>query len=214
LPTAPLQVLATDSAAVLFGPYDTGAWSGCVAGEAGDHASASFSTGGKTMIRLHRVLLGLVLAGTTLVATPVAAAGAPAARGNASTVIGNSTEPSSAAAAPTGIGPRRACVYGRGTVFNPNTGCRSNNALFIMQSDGNLVLYRANGSVKWASYTQGNPGAFAVFQNDGNFVVYNASRTRALWNSITYGRGADRLAVQDDGNVVIYATTGAVLWAV
>ncbi|MFI7545491.1 hypothetical protein [Actinoplanes sp. NPDC049599] len=166
------------------------------------------------MIRLHRVLFGLVLAGTALLLTPVAAAGAPAASSPASSVIGSPAEPSSAAAEPADIGPRRACVYGRGTVFNPNTGCRSNNALFLMQSDGNLVLYRANGSVKWASYTHGNPGAFAVFQNDGNFVVYNAARTRALWHSATWGRGGNRLAVQDDGNVVIYATTGAVLWEV
>jgi ABC-type transport system substrate-binding protein len=157
------------------------------------------------MTRLHRVLLGLFLAGIALAATPATVAtAAPAAATTTSvttsTVIGDS---------PTTL---RACVYGRGTVFNPGTGCRSDNALFLMQTDGNLVLYRADGRPKWHAGTYGNPGAFAVFQNDGNFVVYSASRDRALWNSRTYGRGGDRLAVQDDGNVVIYARSGAVLW--
>jgi hypothetical protein len=42
----------------------------------------------------------------------------------------------------------------------------------IMQSDGNLVLYAADGKAVWASGTWGNPGAEVVMQDDGNLVIY------------------------------------------
>jgi hypothetical protein len=42
----------------------------------------------------------------------------------------------------------------------------------IMQSDGNFVLYAADGKVVWASGTWGNPGASVVMQDDGNLVIY------------------------------------------
>ena len=61
---------------------------------------------------------------------------------------------------------------------------------FIMQNDGNLVLYDTSGQWHWASQTQGNPGAFLNMQNDGNLVVYRAgsvteTANNALWDSGT-----------------------------
>jgi len=46
---------------------------------------------------------------------------------------------------------------------------------FIMQTDGNLVLYDTSGQPHWASNTQGNPSAFLNVQDDGNLVVYRAA---------------------------------------
>src|SRR4051812_13006304 len=52
---------------------------------------------------------------------------------------------------------------------------------FVMQDDGNLVLYTGNLSrALWTSRTAGHPGSRAVMQVDGNFVVYDSS-DRPLW---------------------------------
>ena len=45
----------------------------------------------------------------------------------------------------------------------------------LMQSDGNLVVYDAQGSGLWASGTVGNPNARLLVQNDGNLVMYGAN---------------------------------------
>jgi hypothetical protein len=86
---------------------------------------------------------------------------------------------------------------------------------FVMQQDGNLVLYqrraaRRGGPIAlWSSETYGNPGAVAWMQGDGNLVVY-AANGRPLWDSQTWGHEGAALAVQDDGNVVIYDGNDAV----
>jgi hypothetical protein len=56
----------------------------------------------------------------------------------------------------------------------------------IMQEDGNLVMYRANGSVVWATNTHGNPNSRLRVQNDGNVVLYNASN-QPIWATNTGG---------------------------
>lgn len=55
-------------------------------------------------------------------------------------------------------------------------------AYAIMQTDGNLVLYRNNGVAVWSTHTAGFPGSLAVIQDDGNFVVY-APGGFAIWDS-------------------------------
>ncbi len=82
--------------------------------------------------------------------------------------------------------------------------------LFIMQGDGNLVLYGPSGRALWNSRTDGSGADRAVMQGDGNLVVYAGSR--AVWNSRTDGRPNAFLAVQNDGNVVIYSN-GKAVWA-
>jgi hypothetical protein len=80
----------------------------------------------------------------------------------------------------------------------------------LMQTDGNLVLYRGKTAL-WSSVTGGNPGGYAAMQTDGNLVVYSASGT-ALWSSVTGGNAGAHLAVQDDGNLVMYSKAGKALW--
>ena len=54
----------------------------------------------------------------------------------------------------------------------------------IMQTDGNFVLYDADGTALWATGTWNNPGAWIVLQDDGNLVVYTSAHA-SLWASDT-----------------------------
>jgi hypothetical protein len=82
----------------------------------------------------------------------------------------------------------------------------------VMQSDGNLVLYSADGTPLWTSGTGGQPGSYALMQNDGNFVVYNAGNV-PLWWSGTWSKGASTLKLQNDGNLVLYRNSdNSITW--
>lgn len=83
----------------------------------------------------------------------------------------------------------------------------------IMQGDGNLVMYRADWSVRWSPMT--NRGSFAVMQSDGNFVVY-ASGNVPLWHTGTYGGifGNYYLTIHDDGDLSITAKNGQIILGV
>ena len=80
----------------------------------------------------------------------------------------------------------------------------------VMQGDGNLVEHR-DGKVIWATYTQGNPGAWAIMQTDGNFVVYTP-KGKALWNTHTAGYGGAHAALQADSYFVVYSAVKTPLW--
>lgn len=80
---------------------------------------------------------------------------------------------------------------------------------FVLQHDGNLVLYDANQRALWASGTHGRAVSRAIMQTDGNFVIYGYPG--AIWASNTNGWHNAYLIVQNDGNVVIYGSKAA--WA-
>jgi hypothetical protein len=83
----------------------------------------------------------------------------------------------------------------------------------IMQSDGNLVLYRVdNGAALFSSNTWGQPVTHAVMQDDGNFVCYDANG-HAHWATGTNGNPGAQLLIQDDGNLVVYGPRQIPLWA-
>lgn len=71
----------------------------------------------------------------------------------------------------------------------------------VMQADGNLVMYRSDGSVR---YVMANNGAYAVMQADGNFVEYNSVGT-PLWHTHTDNGVQSHLTIQDDGDLVIFS---------
>ena len=74
----------------------------------------------------------------------------------------------------------------------------------IMQSDGNLVLYRrANMHPTWSTKTNGKDVMRAIMQADGNFVLYTFAGA-PVWASNTAGKNGSFLIMQDDGNLVIY----------
>ncbi len=105
-------------------------------------------------------------------------------------------------------------TLGPNEVLMPNESITSKTGefLFIMQGDGNLVLYRLDDARPlWNSRTAGNPGAFAIMQGDGNLVVYLGNRP--LFNTRTQDNPGARLVMQSDGNLVILTPDDRVLFA-
>ncbi len=69
----------------------------------------------------------------------------------------------------------------------PGQEVRAEGMLLAYQGDGNLVLYRRDGTPVWASDTFGAAG-FATMQGDGNLVVYDAAGV-PVWASDTFVPG-------------------------
>lgn len=74
---------------------------------------------------------------------------------------------------------------------------------FIVQDDGNVVLYDRNNKPLWASNTQNVAVKELIMQDDGNLVLYRHDNV-AAWASGTNGKPGSSMIVQDDGNVVLY----------
>lgn len=111
-----------------------------------------------------------------------------------------------------------------------NTGGNTN-ARIVMQTDGNLVIYRQNGSVAWASNTNGHWNSTLVLQDDGNAVIRNSAgvvvwspnavptklpagqllRGDRSWQIFSPDRRY-RMVMQTDGNIVLY-DGGVAIWA-
>lgn len=81
---------------------------------------------------------------------------------------------------------------------------------FVIQGDGNLVLYKNGVGPLWANHVYGG-GHTLHMQTDGNLVVYN-SAGQARWSTNTWGKNGAALFVQNDGNVVVYDHLGKPLW--
>jgi len=82
----------------------------------------------------------------------------------------------------------------------------------VMQSDGNLVIYRnRDGSAVWSTGTVGCGNTFS-FQDDGNLVIYNGEN-KACWASNTRGVQAEALVLRSDGTLDLMNGLGnSVLW--
>jgi len=80
---------------------------------------------------------------------------------------------------------------------------------FVMQGDGNLVLYVRHIPV-WATNTGGSDANQAVMQPDGNLVVRNAAGA-VLWQSSTSGHPGAFVRVQDDGIASVVDENGVVV---
>lgn len=75
---------------------------------------------------------------------------------------------------------------------------------FILQYDGNLVLYyHPTGTPIWASNTV-NPSINQLRMLSGGNLVLMDSGGATHWLTYTYGYPGASLHVQNDGNVVIY----------
>ncbi|MGK5674309.1 LamG-like jellyroll fold domain-containing protein [Micromonospora sp. URMC 106] len=70
--------------------------------------------------------------------------------------------------------------YDKGVaVWASNT--QGNPGAFVqMQTDGNLVIYRADGAALWSTRTHGTDARLLAVQNDGNLVLY-ALDGRVIW---------------------------------
>ncbi|HEX9001315.1 MAG TPA: hypothetical protein VGB07_15525 [Blastocatellia bacterium] len=91
---------------------------------------------------------------------------------------------------------------------------KSNNGAYtlVLQTDGNLVLYKTGGSHTWAAFPKPG-GTKLILQGDGNLVLY-ASDNRVMWSSgSNVCKGASFLVLQDDGNLVIYNSDNRAIWS-
>jgi hypothetical protein len=72
----------------------------------------------------------------------------------------------------------------------------------MQSSDGNLVVYRADGTAVWSTGAWG-AGTRAVMQSDGNLVLYRGSVAR--WHTATTMHAGAELALHDDGSLIVWA---------
>lgn len=78
----------------------------------------------------------------------------------------------------------------------------------VVQSDGNFVVYTADGKARWNASSNASGGPFTVqFAGDGQLVVMNAAGS-AIWSNKKSGSNV-ALVMQDDGNLVVYQDPGA-----
>ena len=108
--------------------------------------------------------------------------------------------------------PERKDTLPNGAVLRPGEFLLSPNgrSMFILQGDGNLVLYRDGGPV-WSTETVGQHMRHVGVQGDGNCVLYRSDGS-AAWASNTVGAQNALLILQDDGNLVLLSGDAAV-WA-
>lgn len=93
--------------------------------------------------------------------------------------------------------------------WSPDRSCR-----LVFQPDGNLVLYRANGSVIWSGGSNGATSCF--FGTDGHFSASGFSGNPPLkkhyFSSGTNDGRGKTLRVRNSGSVVICDAAGNVIW--
>lgn len=86
---------------------------------------------------------------------------------------------------------------------------------FVVQVDGNCVVYRmdgASGVAVWATQTHGG-GVRVNLDSRGRFSVLQGSSE--LWSTPENQEGFYQLQIQDDGNLVVYrrsSTGGVAVW--
>ena len=110
--------------------------------------------------------------------------------------------------------PRASSVLPAGGQLNPGQYLQAARQPYtcVMQSDGNLVVYKLGSTPVWATGTNGKGAAIAIMQGDGNLVLYTAAHV-PVWASNTNGNPGAQLVMQDDGNLVIYRPDGRPIWA-
>ena len=127
----------------------------------------------------------------------------------ATIAVGNAAQAAPATKVPSTLWP--------GTTLPSRGWLSSRNGYYhlYMQRDGNLVLYRHNGSPLplWQSDTGHHWGASLVMQRDGNLVIYYDGHP--LWSSGTdhSGDAGAAFVVQNDGNMVIYSRALKAIWS-
>lgn len=89
---------------------------------------------------------------------------------------------------------------------------QNGNYYLILQSDGNLVLYRKDGKVMWNSKKSAKSPGYVTMQSDGNLVSYDKFDT-PIWSSGTNGWNGAYAILQNDGNLVVRNTKGQPVWS-
>ncbi|WP_405577141.1 hypothetical protein [Streptomyces sp. NBC_01190] len=89
---------------------------------------------------------------------------------------------------------------------------------YVIQADGNVVVYDATDKALWSTRTAIGRPTRVIMQNDGNFVVYDG--TTVLFATGTDGLSSAYICFQPDGKMAIYTAntgrttcTGKVRWS-
>lgn len=102
------------------------------------------------------------------------------------------------------------------TLANEQAIRSSNGYTFVMQGDGNAVIYKPTAGGRtaiWSTKTPGRSNSYLAMQSDGNLVLY--SNGVAYWATGMKGAGS-YLVMQTDGNLVMYRPSGnsrVAVWA-
>ena len=75
-------------------------------------------------------------------------------------------------------------LYSQSSLMWQSSTGGSNATKLTMQTDGNLVMRRADNSVVWQTSTGGNTGSKLVVNNNGNVTLLSASQA-VLWQTNT-----------------------------
>jgi hypothetical protein len=159
-------------------------------------------------------MISIKSARTKALATLVAgvAAGATLLVPSAAQATGTAATTATTAAAQTSV--TRAAIPDRllpGQSLRPGHYIQSKTGgyLFIMQTDGNAVLYHGKTAL-WSTVT-GRKGSVLVMQKNGDLEV--VSGRTVVWATNTTGSTGAFLAVQGDSNLVIYNTRKKAVWS-
>ena len=109
--------------------------------------------------------------------------------------------------------PQIKSILNPGEILYANQSITSPNGQYtlIMQTDGNLVIYRIGGIPIWSSNTNTGINCYCAMQTDGNLVIYDYYGNY-YWASNTAGMNGSILIMQDDGNLVTYLN-GIAKWS-
>lgn len=111
---------------------------------------------------------------------------------------------------------RLICLTGETVEYNaillPSQSIQSRNKMYslVMQTDGNLVLYKS-GSPVWASVTFNNPNAF-MHVTDRITIYSGDGQKRVLWQSNSTGKNDTYLVVTDDGRIILRYDSPSTGW--
>jgi pimeloyl-ACP methyl ester carboxylesterase len=112
-----------------------------------------------------------------------------------------------------GGGPGTPSILPSGSSLTPGQQISSPDGRYrlIFQTDGNLVIYRADGVPVWWTGTHGISPNVTRMQSDGNFVVYDTANY-PHWHTHTFGNPGAYLSMQNNGAFVINTASGTRLW--
>jgi hypothetical protein len=173
-------------------------------------ASSSYAPGGAFVAQSDGNLVIYATSGRPVWASRSAAAGSTLVMQDDGNLVDYST---TAGGAVWATGGDRTDVLPTSRVLGTTQALTSLNGryLAIMQADGNLVVYRSDGAVMFATRTAGQQASL-VMQTDGNVVIY-AAGSRPIWATHTGPDPRSVLILQDDGNLVAYRSDGTPAWA-
>lgn len=109
--------------------------------------------------------------------------------------------------------PEQCGILMRGEGLRPGERQTSCDGRFILtlQSDGDLVLSRADAGVLWSSRSAGCHARYLVMRPEGMLAVVD-DVDRTVWQSHPFGIAGSYARLQDDGDLGVFDPGGRPLW--